>query len=84
MIAVTLLSAAGAGMYTGTVTGVATGLTAAIFLIGPMTWWFYKSARINSNQRPANIFYENGVSPDEVERIQNIDAMECVAFEMLT
>lgn len=82
MIATCLLSTGSAVIYAGTVTAAAQGLVAGAILLGPMSWWLYKTAKINANTRPANIFYENGVTQDEIERIQHIDAMECVAFEM--
>ena len=84
MIATVILSTAGAGIYAGTVNAAATGAVAGLFLIGPMSWFLYKTGKLNSAVRPPNIFYENGVTPDEIERIQNIDAMECAAHEMLT
>lgn len=68
MIATVLITTVGAGLYQGTVTAVATGATVSIFLFGPMSWWLYKQSKLNSN-RPANIFYENGVTPEEIERI---------------
>lgn len=80
MIATVILTTVGSGIYSGTVTSLATGATLGIFLLGPMSWWLYKSGRLNANSKPANIFYENGVTPEEIERIQNIDAIECAAY----
>eukprot|EP00347_Sterkiella_histriomuscorum_P001367 403372309 len=85
MIATVLLSSTASALYAGTVTSVATGFVASVFLIGPMSWWLYKSAQLNGHGvRPANMFYENGVTPEEVERIQALDQLESVAYQMNT
>lgn len=46
-----------------------TGFVASLFLIAPMTWWLYKQGRFNSQNRPANIFYQNDCTPEEIQRI---------------
>ena len=79
----TTLISTGLGMfYKNPVTGAGTGFVFGLFLVGPMTWWLYKQGRLNSSQSPANIFYENGVTAEEVERIRHLDAIEQLAFQM--
>lgn len=69
LLATTTIMTVGSGIYGGLPTHALTGFILAIFLVGPMTWWFHKQGRVNANSRPSNIFYENSVTPEEVERI---------------
>lgn len=41
----------------------------ALFNVAPMTWWLNKHGKINATGRHPNIFYENNVSKEEIERI---------------
>lgn len=52
------------------------------FLFSPMSWWFIRHAKINSAVRPTNVFYENNLSPEEIERIQAIDMIETLGSRM--
>jgi hypothetical protein len=45
-------------------------------IIAPSSWWIWKTGIFNGNNRPANIFYEDGVSQEEIERIQKLDEIE--------
>jgi len=51
-------------------------------LLSPMTWWIKKHGKPNSANRPANIFYENGVSQEEVDRIRYLDAVEILGQQL--
>jgi len=46
----------------GTITAVAQGLTLSTLCFTPMSLWFLKAAKLNASNRPANIFYEDGLS----------------------
>lgn len=59
-----------------------TGAFLGGMLIAPMSWWLYSHGRINGAARPSNIFYENGVSQDEVDRIRHIDAIESLGSKL--
>jgi hypothetical protein len=59
----------------GTISGVAagkrpvhalTGFMLALFIVAPTTWYVYKTGKFNAANRPANIFYENGLSKEEI------------------
>lgn len=51
-------------------------------LIAPSTWWVKNTAIMNST-RPANIFYENDCTAEEVERFRHQDHIEEMAQRML-
>jgi hypothetical protein len=51
-------------------------------LVSPSIWWFKKAAVLNP-VRPSNIFYENGCTPEEVERFRHQDEIEEMAQRML-
>jgi hypothetical protein len=59
-----------------------TGAFLGGMLIAPMSWWLYKHGRINGANRHSNIFYDNGVSQDEVDRIRHLDAIESLGSAM--
>lgn len=50
--------------------------------LAPFGWFIHKHARLNAQNRPTNIFYQNDVTKEDVERIQHIDEMETIAFMM--
>ena len=39
-------------------------------MVSPALWWFKNVGKMGP-VRPANIFYENGTTPEEVERFRN-------------
>jgi len=60
----------GIGFFAGGLPRYAfTGAFITFLLISPMSWWLYKHGRVNSMGRHSNIFYENGVTEEERERI---------------
>ncbi len=58
------------------------GFLVSATLFAPMSWWVYKHARINAQSRPSNIFYENSVTQEELERIQQLDMIENLGAQM--
>lgn len=69
------------GAFAGQPKYIPMALILNTFLFAPMTWWIYKQGRLNAT-RHSNIFYENSCTPEEVHRIQALDAMENLASEM--
>jgi hypothetical protein len=67
--ATTILGTAAGFLFGGLPTYAATGAVVAFFNVAPMTWWIYKHGKLNATGRPSNIFYQNDVSKEEVERI---------------
>jgi hypothetical protein len=55
-----------------------TGFFVGGFIVAPMTWWMYIHGRLNAQNRPTNMFYENSVTPEEIERIQHTDMLEAL------
>jgi hypothetical protein len=47
-----------------------------------MIWWAINHGRFNSLGRHPNIFYENGVSKEEIERIQQLDMLEALTVKI--
>ena len=42
--------------------------------IAPITWWLkLQGLRPGDHKKPVNIFYQNDVTPDEVERFRQMD-----------
>ena len=81
-IAVTAVTVGSLVIGLGTLSAIPQGLTLSTLIFTPMSWWFLKTAGLNSQSKPANIFYLDGLSSEEIERIQMTDAMEQLAFEM--
>ena len=54
----------------------------SLALIGPSTWWFKKTA-VQNTVKPANIFYENDCTPEEIERFRHQDHIEEMAQRMM-
>ena len=80
--ACTLIGAVSLGMWGAMPRYWFTGAFLGGMLIAPMSWWLYKHGRINGANRHSNIFYDNGVSQDEVDRIRHIDAIESLGSVM--
>lgn len=83
MFACTVIGAFSMGMTGGMPRYWFTGGFVGGFMIAPMGWWLYKHGRINAQERHTNVFYENSVTKEEVERIQHLDAIESLGTAML-
>lgn len=74
MLACTIIGSVFAGLWKFYPRYWFTGGFIGGFMIAPMTFWAYKHARLNMVGRAApNIFYENSVTKEEIERIQALD-----------
>ena len=63
--------------------GALQGLMVSTVLIGPGTYWMKKVGLGSYDcNRPANIYYQNDVTPEEVERIRMQDEAEALAWNM--
>lgn len=82
--ALSLISATVFGMYGGMPRYWFTGAFVGATLLAPMSWWIYRHGRFNAQHRSSNIYYENGLSKEELERIQQLDAIESLGATMLT
>ena len=82
MFACSLIGASLFGFYFGLPRFWFTGGFIGGFLVAPMSWWFLKQGRLNSLNRHSNIFYENSVTQEEVERIRHLDAVESLGTYM--
>lgn len=83
MTALTIIGTVTAGFVGGAPRFFFIGGFMSAFVIAPGTWWIYKHGRLNSNNRSSNIFYEDSVTRDEVERIQHLDEIESMGAYML-
>ena len=68
-IATTAMFALGGFLYGLNPTHVLTGTLLSVFLVCPMSWWVYKHGKLNPLGKTVNIYYQNDVSKDEIERI---------------
>eukprot|EP00349_Pseudokeronopsis_sp_Brazil_P006188 CAMPEP_0202960460 /NCGR_PEP_ID=MMETSP1396-20130829/4607_1 /ASSEMBLY_ACC=CAM_ASM_000872 /TAXON_ID= /ORGANISM="Pseudokeronopsis sp., Strain Brazil" /LENGTH=271 /DNA_ID=CAMNT_0049679693 /DNA_START=6 /DNA_END=821 /DNA_ORIENTATION=+ len=59
-----------------------TGGIAALFIVSPLSFWIQKQGRFQGNNIHANIYYLNGTSKEEVERIRHLDEIESLADDM--
>ena len=50
--------------------------------VAPASYFLMKTARFNANARNPNIFYENEVSQEDVDRIRHIDMIEALSHQM--
>jgi hypothetical protein len=81
--AVTLISSVSAGILGGLPRYWFTGAFVGGMIIAPMIWWLRSHGRFNASNRHSNIFYENNVTKEEVERIRHIDEIENLGSAML-
>jgi hypothetical protein len=81
-IAVTLIGATSVGLWGGLPRYWLTGAIFGLLLVSPMSWWMYRHGRLNAANRHANIFYENGVTQEEVDRIRHQDMIESLGVTM--
>ena len=70
MIATTTIGTVLGGFYLKSPVGVFCSMFFSIVLVSPTMWWFKNKCKLN-HVRPANIFYENGTTAEEVERFRN-------------
>lgn len=77
------------GAATGAMTGkggptrMFTGAFFALTTLGPLTWWVKMQGLLPAaRSKPANIFYEDGVTKEEVARFQHMDQIENLAHNM--
>ena len=82
MTACTLISSFTMGVWGAMPRYWFTGAFIGGFLIAPMGWWLYKHGRLNAQGRHSNMYYENSVTREEVERIQHLDAIESLGSAM--
>ena len=59
------------------------GLFFGFLGVGPALWNYKKVALMNSAEQHPNIFYKDGVTDEEIERIQMTDNIESIAHEMM-
>jgi len=81
-IATCLLGTAIGAIYGTRPSHAITGLVGSFFILAPMSWYLYKQGRPNAQNRHSNIFYENSATPEDIQRIQALDAMETLAGTM--
>ncbi len=82
MFALSAIGAVSLGMYGGLPRFWFTGAFIGGMLLAPMSWWVYKQGRINGQVRPSNIFYENSVTREEVDRIRHLDEVESLGLAL--
>jgi len=70
MIATTTIGTVLGGFYMKSPVGVFCSMFFSMVLVSPTMWWFKNKCKLN-HVRPANIFYENGTTAEEVERFRN-------------
>ena len=81
--ALTTISAVSMGMWGGLPRYWFTGALLGCMFFSPMSWWMRSQGRMNAQVRPSNIFYENSVTKEEVERIRHMDEIENLGSAML-
>ena len=71
-------------MATNTSMGALRGLLVSTFAIAPGTYWLKKQGALAlmGHHQPIDIFYENDVTPEEMERIRMMDEVENLATNM--
>lgn len=84
MAATTVISAFSMGIYGGLPRFWFTGAFVGGFILSPMMWWLRSQGRFNAQVRPSNIFYDNSVTKEEVERIRHLDEIENLGSLMLS
>jgi hypothetical protein len=70
-----------AGLYAGTPMQFITPAVLSFTMIGPFSWWIYKTGKLNP-ARASNIFYENNTTADEIERFRHQDMIENIGIQM--
>jgi len=60
----------------------AAGAVFGFVSIGPTLWWLKLNSGLDPHNRPATVFYENDATPEEIERFQQQDQIESLAWHM--
>lgn len=56
------------------------GAFLSIFFISPLSWWLFHNGIFRPHVKAPNIFYEEGTTLEEVDRIRHLDAIETTAY----
>mmetsp|Transcript_32737 Transcript_32737/g.31967 ORF Transcript_32737/g.31967 Transcript_32737/m.31967 type:complete len:112 (+) Transcript_32737:130-465(+) len=72
-ISLSILMGIGGYFLSGRPKHLLAGVVLSVFFFSPWTWFLIKQGKLNSMNKPANFYYINGVSKDEIERIQQTD-----------
>jgi hypothetical protein len=59
------------------------GFIIGTLTLGPMSYWLYLNGRTGAGGKPAKIWYEDGVSKEDIARYQALDQEEILANEMM-
>ena len=70
MYATTIIGTVLGGFYLKSPVGVFCSMFFSAVLVSPTLWWVRSKNRLGVS-RPANIFYENSTTAEEVERFRN-------------
>jgi hypothetical protein len=84
MAASFILQTIGAFYYLSHPMPIIAAMVFSITIWSPTSWWLRSIMSLNQGKRHSNIFYENDVTPDEVERFRNQDHIESLAWMMQT
>lgn len=81
-IALTIIGASLGLFYGAMPRFVFLGGFAGAMIASPMSWWITRHGRLNAQNRHSNIFYENTVTQEDVDRIRHIDMLETLGEKM--
>lgn len=81
-IATTIILSTFGAFYGGMPRYIFTGAFVSLLLVSPMSWWLYKHGKFNSVNKQVNIFYENDLTREDIDRIRHIDMIESLADKM--
>ena len=82
MFALAFIGGAIGLFYGGMPRFVFTGAWVGGMMIAPFSWFMKKHAKFNAQERHPTIFYQDDLSKDDIERIQQIDAIETLGQVM--
>ena len=83
-IAVSLIGM-GAGMTAlgGSPKAIMQGFLFSFVMVGPITYWLKLQGNMPGQMnRPANVYYQDGTSEEEIERFRHQDQIETMAYNM--
>ena len=75
-LAVVILSTLGGAYFTRHPGALFASSFLGLMFAAPMSWYLANYAKPGSNFKYANIFYENGCTPEEIERFRHQDMVE--------